>query len=154
MSLDKEIYNAYVKSMGGADKLDDAGKKSLKDLSLNLSTAFIDWVSSQTFRIVEMNAPIKIESIKTSNELEANLSENVKYYKMNMTGEEELSSLNNLNKAVKIPKLDLKSAFGQGGTLDVVGNVKFKQTNYKTASRPNSESSKTVVKLFKGEIKK
>ena len=34
MSLDKEIYNAYVKSMGGADKLDDTGKKRLKDTLL------------------------------------------------------------------------------------------------------------------------
>ena len=155
MSLDKEIYNAYVKSMGGADKLDDTGKKSLKDLSENLSKAFIDWITNQDFRIVEMEAPVKIESIKTSNEIEANISDNVKYFKHDVdSGEDQMKSLTNLNNGVKIPKLNLKTAFGQGGALEVVGNVKFKQTNYKTSSRPNSTTSKNVVKLFKGEVKK
>jgi hypothetical protein len=155
VSLEKEIFNAYVESMGGADKMDDLAKKSLQTLSSKLSNAFIDWITNQTFRVVEMEAPIKIESIRTSNEIEADISEDVTYTKTNLeTGQDETLTLSNTSKAIKIPKLDLKSAFGQGGTLDVIGNVKFKQTNYKTSSRPNTETSKNVVKLFKGEVKK
>ena len=69
MSLAKQIFKAYAESMGGESKLDDLSKKSLSDLSDNLSKVFIDFLTKQEFRIVQQELPIKVESLKTTNDI-------------------------------------------------------------------------------------
>ena len=103
MSLEKDIYKAYTDSMGGESKLDDLSKKSLKTLSSNLSKAFINFLTKQEFRIVQHEIDVSIDTIKTTSELFGDLTEDV-------TIEEQ--PLDNYNKVVKIPALDLKSSYG------------------------------------------
>tara|TARA_B100000214_G_scaffold207866_1_gene150718 strand:+ start:205 stop:642 length:438 start_codon:yes stop_codon:yes gene_type:complete len=144
MSLEKDIYKAYTDSMGGESKLDDLSKKSLKTLSSNLSKAFINFLTKQEFRIVQHEIDVSIDTIKTTSELFGDLTEDV-------TIEEQ--PLDNYNKVVKIPALDLKSSYGQGGSLKAEGSLNHKQSNYKSSTLPDPQSKKSVVKLFKGEVK-
>ena len=144
MSLDKEIYDAYVASMGGESQMDELAKKSMKDLSVKLSNAFINFLTKQEFRIVEQELPIKIDSIKTTNSIIGSLTEEATV---------EGVPVDKLENVVVIPNLDLKSSSGQGGSLEAKGSVKHKQSNYKSANVPSPEAKKSVVKLFKGEIK-
>ena len=143
MSLSKDIYKAYTDSMGGENKLDNSAKKSLEELSEKLSTAFINFLTNQEFRIVEQEVPINIDTIRTTSDILANFTEDAKFGG---------TQADNFEKVVKIPKLNLKSTSGQGGSLDARGTLKYKQSNYKSANVPNAQSKKSTVKLFKGEI--
>ena len=143
MSLSKDIYKAYSDSMGCENNLDDIAKNSLKELSENLSSAFVKFLVNQEFRIVQQELPIKIDSIRTTNDIQANISEEAQ-----IGG----TSFDRLEGMVRIPKLNLKSTSGQGGSLEAKGTIKHKQSNYKSANVPNAESRKTTVKLFKGEV--
>ena len=144
MSLEKEIFKAYADSMGGESKMDDLSKKSLKELSSNLSQAFINFIVKQEFRIVQHEIPISMDSIKTTSELFADLTEEA-----TIGGE----PMDKTSKVVKIPPLNLKSSYGQGGSLDAKGSLKHKQSNYKSSNLPDTQSKKSIVKLFKGEVK-
>ena len=148
MSLEKDIFKAYADSMGGENKLDDLSKKSLKELSVGLSEAFINFLVKQNFRIVEHEIPVSIDTIKTTTELYADITEEATY--VNADGQSV--PLNKLNKSVKIPKLDLSSENGQGGSLQALGSLKHKQSNYKSSKLPTANSKKSVVKLFEGEV--
>ena len=144
MSLEKDIFKAYANSMGGEGKLDDLSKNSLKKLSKDLSKAFVDFLVKQEFRIVQHELPVSIDNIKTTSEIQADLTEEATV---------DGVPVDKLKGVVVIPKLDLSNSSGQGGSLQANGSLKHKQSNYKSANVPDPNSKKSVVKLFKGEIK-
>ena len=63
-------------------------------------------------------------------------------------------SLAGITGMVKLPALKLKSSFGDGGSLEVKGQSNIKQNNWKADDASKGISKKSIVKLFKNEVKK
>ena len=148
MGLKKDIYNAFVKSMGDVE-LTSEQKNGLKKQSELMGEAFIKFLTNQEFRIVNMESDLKVKSISTTKDIDANIKEEVTY--VNKDGVDSI--LKGSIGGVRLPKLNLKSGFGQGGSLSVDGSAIIKQPNWKVDNTSKGNSNKTVVKLFKGEVK-
>ena len=148
MGFKADIYDAFVKAMGDVT-LSDEQKKGLQQQSDLLGEAFINFLTEQEFRIVNMESELKIKSITTTKEIDGSIKDSVTY--INKDGED--TNLRGMSGGVKIPKLNLKSSFGQGGSLNVKGDSVIRQPNWKVDNTSKGKSRKTVVKLFKGEVK-
>ena len=149
MGLKKDIYNAFAESMGDVT-LTSEQKNGLKKQSELMGDAFIKFLTNQEFRIVDMQSDIKVKSITTTKDIDASIKENVTY--VNKDGVDSI--LKGTTSGVRLPKLNLKSGFGQGGSLSVDGSAVIKQSNWKVDNTSKGNSNKTVVKLFNGEVKK
>ena len=59
MALKDDIYKAFEKNLGKeyVDATKD-GKKKIDTLSVDLTKAIVNWVTSQTFRVDKLNAPV------------------------------------------------------------------------------------------------
>ena len=148
MSLKSDIFNAYVESMG-VDSMDKESSDGLMKLSENLSNAIKKFLVRQEFRVVRLDTDLDVESISTTGNIRGDLV---------LSPEKILGALNNkesttFKESVTLPKLNLKSGFGDGGSLIVKGGAVIKQQNYKNSNKSSGKSKKTVVKLFEGEIK-
>lgn len=59
MALKDDIYKAFEKNLGKeyVDATED-GKKKIDTLSTDLTKAIVNWVTSQTFRVDKLSAPV------------------------------------------------------------------------------------------------
>tara|TARA_R100000742_G_C4266218_1_gene84313 strand:+ start:349 stop:771 length:423 start_codon:yes stop_codon:yes gene_type:complete len=59
MALKDDIYKAFEKNLGkeNVDATKD-GKKKIDTLSIDLTKAIVNWVTSQTFRVDKLSAPV------------------------------------------------------------------------------------------------
>lgn len=148
MGLKKDIYSAFADSMG--EKITKPQRQAIKKQSDALGDAIITFLLEQEFRIVEMVSDIDIKSITTTQDLVGNITTGVKY--INPSGTP--TPLTGITGGVKLPALKLKSSFGAGGSLEVKGESKIKQNNWRADDTSKGMSKKSMVKLFKNEIKK
>ena len=171
MSLTKDIYNAFEKSMSGAGELTGQQRANVESLSKDLSAAIVKFLVSQEFRITKIKSKLDVESIETSGNIPATVKPETTMgqYKPLLDAMglipgvnavvDQVMGLLQKNPVVKkvgkdgveVPALNLKKNFGDGGTLSVKGSSIINEpSNIKS---PTGLSKLTTVKLFENDVK-
>ena len=120
MGLADDILKAFHAAMDES-VLDSSQKSSLKKMSRDLSEAFVDFITSQTFTITKMKALLEVEELETSTTLSADVMANwLTTNVINITGTPSggggilpgtgtgTGRSNESKEAVKIPALNLR----------------------------------------------
>ena len=159
MGLKNDIYKAFEINMtdNGNLTLDEGTIKRLNTLSDNLSGAIIDFILKQEFRIIQLESQLKVNNIKTTAPLEADVLPSVTTaVNGGMAGSPPTPVANATGvvskgkKGVMIPPINLDKNNGQGGSLMVDGTA---IVNEKKTSVASGRSRKSTVMLLKGEVK-
>ena len=112
MGLTNDIENALFKSMGEPED-----KGNLPQLAVDIANAVIDFLTKQTFTIIEMKSILEVEEISTTGPLQADVLPNV------TTAPDAAGGMVVQGKnGVLIPKVGLKKNGGQGGAMKAVGH--------------------------------
>ena len=162
MGLKSDINDAFLKFIDKDDIFDDNQKKSIKNLSADLSKAIVDFIVSQEFTITEMKALLEVEEIKTATTLTADVMAN----RLTTTVAAGIPtagspsaqattapgtgrSLQSPN-AVRIPKINFRKFSGQGGAMSSKGHA-YIGPNPVDAGETNEKNTK--VQLLKQNVK-
>tara|TARA_Y100000593_G_scaffold92908_1_gene185992 strand:+ start:336 stop:797 length:462 start_codon:yes stop_codon:yes gene_type:complete len=150
MGLKSNLENACIKHLG-----DDAvNSGNCSELAKDQTDAIVDWITKQTFRIVEMKAILEVEKFQTSAPYEADVLSTVMASPgigvMTSGGGGATTSpgpLQGTQKGILIPKANFSKTGGTGGALkskgySYIGNNPVGETNEK----------KTKVKLLKEDL--
>ena len=151
MSLKSEIEEALVNALS----VEPDNKGNLPQLAEDLTKAIVKFIQQQTFTITEMESILRVEEIKTTGTLEADVLNKVKTRGEGRgTGNQGMpvttqvrSEVSNGRKGVKIPKLDLRLSNGQGGSLTAIGHSYIGQNPVDSTER-NSTHGDNKVKLL------
>lgn len=158
MSLKQKIEDAFVKSLG----VNPENKGNIVELSVDLTEAIVEFIQKQTFTITELESVLRVEEIKTTGTLPADVLPDVKVKTENITGTPSGGGgivpgtgkgTGNIErrsgkKGVKIPKLDLKLSNGQGGSLTAIGHS-YIGANPVDSRERNNQHGDNKVKLLK-----
>ena len=159
MGLSEDIANAFFKS-AEKENWEKTEKKRIEKLAKDLSKAFIDFLTKQTFTITEMKALLEVEELRTSSTLQADvLGNRLTTNVTNITGPTSGGSIlpgavgtgrSNLSpKAVRIPSLELRKFGGQGGSMKSKGHAYIGRNPVDSAE---TNERNTKVKLLKENI--
>ena len=160
MSLRNDIEEAFVKALG----VDPENKGNIPELADDLTKAIVNFLQNQTFTITELESILRVEEIKTTGMLKADVKSDVEVKTENIGGQpaggDPSAMMNNTGKGtgnvtrrsgkdgVQIPKLDLKLSNGQGGSLTAVGHS-YIGSNPVDSRERNNEHGDNKVKLLK-----
>lgn len=171
MGLKDDLKKVFIDNMtdGPIGKLTmtDHQKQKVDELASGLSKSIIDFMTSQEFRIIQLESDVDIETISTTAPLDATVktetvmgqySPILKAVKLVPGVGSQIANLIESNPIVKevgkdgvsLPALDLNKNFGQGGSLQVVGTANI---NEKKTNQAVGKAQKTKVVLLKGEVK-
>ena len=167
MGLKQDIFNAFESTMvdkSNGEKLEvgSVAHKNTTKLAEDLKNAFIDFLTKQTFRVVEIDAPLVVDKIATPGAL-SSIQKPIAKTNSYADGTVPVTSAPGSPSAVKniavpggskveIEKLHLTTdGTGQGGSLEVNGSAVYKAAS--TPSAVQGDGLKSVVKLFRGDIK-
>jgi hypothetical protein len=141
LGLGNDIYSAFVNNAVG--ELTDDQRKVFKSLSSDMSKAFIEFLTKQTFTITEMKAILEVEEIKTTAPLFADVQPTV----ATAAGGGPIIPATG-KKGAKLDKLKLNKKGGQGGALKSTGHAYIGRNS---VSNETNESN-TKVKLLKENV--
>ena len=135
MGLKSDINDAFLKFIDKDDVFDDNQKKSIKNLSEDLSKAIIDFIVAQEFTITQMKALLEVEEMKTAttltadimaNRLKTTVAQGIPVMTSGGGGSTQApgtgKSLQSPN-AVRIPKINFRKFSGQGGAMSSKGHA-------------------------------
>tara|TARA_Y100000996_G_scaffold375289_1_gene325986 strand:- start:757 stop:1251 length:495 start_codon:yes stop_codon:yes gene_type:complete len=159
VSLKKDIENAFLDSLG---KKPEDDKGNIPKLAENLTEAIVSFLQKQTFTITELESILRVEEIKTTGTLPADVLDKVEVKTEGITGTpsggggivpgtgEGIGSVQRRSgkEGVKIPKLDLKLSGGQGGSMTAIGHS-YIGTNPVDSRERNNQHGDNKVKLLK-----
>lgn len=147
----KDNLEQACKDTIGADAVDSGNCSSLAQAQAD---AIVDWITSQTFRIVEMKAVLEVEKMTTTAPYQADVLPTVMAAPgipiVNGFGPGASTApgpLQGGSKGVLVPKVNFSKTGGQGGAMQskghaYIGNNPVGSTNEK----------KTKVKLLKEDL--
>ena len=150
MGLKDNLEKACIDNLGE----DATNGGNCSQLAKAQSDAIVDWITSQTFRIVEMKAILEVEKMTTTAPYQADIQPTVLTAPgipiVNTAGPGTTTApgpLQGGSKGVLIPKVNFSKTGGQGGALQskgysYIGNNPVGETNEK----------KTKVKLLKEDL--
>jgi len=153
MGLQSDFYDAYVKTMTTEDReLDDAQKRKIKTLSVDLRNAVIRWMTAQTFTITEMKAILEVEELSTVGPLQADVLPTVQSMvnpgiptagspSAQVTVGPGTAMVSMGTKGVLIPPVSFKKMGGQGGAMMSSGYA------YIGPESPQGESNEDLTKV-------
>ena len=156
MGLSENIKTALFRSIN-EDDLDSTQRDHINKLSKDISTAIQDFLTEQTFTITKMKAILEIEELTTATPLQADvLSSVTTMVNGGMTGAPgpvvgATGQVNQGQKGVLIPKLNLKRFGGQGGVMMTKG---FAYIGNNPVDPGQTNETLTKVKLLKQNITK
>lgn len=108
MGLQKDIENAYLKSMGFPDE-----KGNIPELAGDIASAVVDFLKKQTFTITKLKAILEVEEFRTTAPTTANILPKVTYISPSGAPLPVVGG----NKGVLVPPIKAKKTGGEGGTL-------------------------------------
>ena len=150
MGLKANLEKACLDSLGD-DAVDQGNCSTLAQAQTD---AIVEWITSQTFRIVEMKAILEVEKMTTTAPYQADVQPTVMVAPGIPTAGSPAAQvttspgvLQGSSKGVLIPKVNFSKTGGQGGSLQskgysYIGNNPVGETNEK----------KTKVKLLKEDL--
>ena len=158
MSLRKKIEDAFVEALG----VDPENKGNIPKLADDLTKAIVEFLQKQTFTITELESILRVEEIKTTGTLPADVLNKVEVKTEGIsgspsggggiipgTGKGTGKVVRRSGKdGVKIPKLDLKLSGGQGGSMTAVGHS-YIGSNPVDSRERNNQHGDNKVKLLK-----
>lgn len=159
MSLKSNIEDAFIKALGTDP--DDRG--NIPKLAEELTEAIVDFLQEQTFTITELESILRVEEIKTTGTLSADVLTDVEVKTdkikspsptsyggvMNGQGQGTGNVTRRSGKeGVKIPKLDLRLSSGQGGSMTAIGHA-YVGNNPVDSRERNNQHGDNKVKLLK-----
>jgi hypothetical protein len=153
MSLKRDIEEAYMKAL----EVDRENKGNIPQLAEDLTDAIVKFLQKQTFTITNMESVLRVEEIKTTGTLKADVLDDVEVKTENIKSRTPTTYGGVMNgnvtrksgkEGVKIPKLDLKLSNGQGGALTAVGHSYIGNNPVDSRER-NNEHGDNKVKLLK-----
>ena len=77
MSLRKDIEEAYIKALG----VDPENKGNIPELAEDLTNAIVDFLQKQPFTITKMESVLRLEELKTTGTLKADVLDKVEHSK-------------------------------------------------------------------------
>ena len=118
-------------------------QKKVKQLAEGMTDAIIDWLTAQTFTIVDMKAMVEIEKLSTAGPLQADVLPSVTVVTSGGPGNVAAGT-----NGVMIPPIKLQKIGGQGSRTDSLGYA------YIGDKTPNGETNEnlTKVKLLEDNI--
>ena len=157
MGLTKDLEKAFLKSL---DNPKQSG--NVPQLAVDVAKAIFDFLEKQEFRIVKLESTLDVETIKTTSVLDADVLPSVTTqvppgipiangFGPGASTGPAIGNVQQGKKGVMIPALNLDKNFGQGGSLKVKGTGNVDENS--SGSSPKGQSRKSLVKLFKSEIK-
>ena len=158
MSLRKRIEDAFVEALG----VDPENKGNIPKLADNLTEAIVEFLQKQTFTITELESILRVEEIKTTGTLPADVLSKVQVKTKGITGSPNAygaitvgtgEGTGNVDRragkdGVKIPKLDLKMSGGQGGSMTAVGHSYIGNNPVDSRERNNQHGDNKVKLLI------
>ena len=160
MGLKSDINDAFLKFIDKEEVFDDNQKKSIKNLSEDLSKAIVDFLVSQEFTITQMKALLEVEEIKTATTLTADVMANRLTTTVNGMTPLAPSGVGPLQNgmgrsqqspnAVRIPKINFRKFSGQGGAMSSKGHA-YIGPNPVDPGETNERNTK--VQLLKQNVK-
>ena len=158
MSLRTKIEDAFVEALG----VDPENKGNIPKLADDLTEAIVEFLQKQTFTVTELESVLRVEEIKTTGTLPADVLDKVQVKTKAITGSPSGGGgilpgtgegTGNVDRragkdGVKIPKLDLKLSGGQGGSMTATGHS-YIGTNPVDSRERNNQHGDNKVKLLK-----
>jgi len=150
MGLKDDLEKVCIDSLG--DDAVDTGKCS--ELATGQRDAIVDWITSQTFRIVEMKAVLEVEKITTTAPYQADVLPTVMLAPGVPTAGSPAAQatvapgpLQGGSKGVLVPKVNFNKTGGQGGAMQSKGHAYIGDNP--VGSSPETQ---TKVKLLKKDL--
>ena len=150
MGLKDNLEKACLDSLGG-DAVDSGNCATLAEAQRD---AIVDWITSQTFRIVEMKAVLEVEKMTTTAPYQADVLPTVMVAPGVPTAGSPAAQatvapgpLQGGSKGVLVPKVNFSKTGGQGGAMQSKGHAYI-------GSNPvgSTNEKKTRVRLLKDDL--
>ena len=150
MGLKDNLEKACLDSLGG-DAVDSGNCATLAEAQRD---AIVNWITSQTFRIVEMKAVLEVEKMTTTAPYQADVLPTVMVAPGVPTAGSPAAQatvapgpLQGGSKGVLVPKVNFSKTGGQGGAMQSKGHAYI-------GSNPGGSTNekKTRVKLLKDDL--